>query len=210
MRSTRLVEWLLVIIVGLLLLVPLCASTSLGQDGHGCCLTVPVQDAEGSFESLNGEYQLKVDEVDKPEPNCLDGCVYTRSDDPKMEEYCFSQTDQLASVLPTSCPATSTLASFGTTWEGTSSVSSVTTSTAGPETTAEISVLNLREETEKQIAGIDALMNNVDSSSALKTELEKLKNLLSGLSGSLTTFDGQRVKREFKHNKNAALQLFHQ
>ena len=154
-----------------------------------------LQDAEGISESLNGEYQLKVDEVDKPEPNCLDGCVYTRSDDPKMEEYCFSQTDQLASVLPTSCPATSTLASFGTTWEGTSSVSSVTTSTAGPEATAEISVLNLREETEKQIAGIDALINNVDSSSALKTELEKLKNLLSGLSGSLTTFDGQRVKR---------------
>ena len=154
-----------------------------------------LQDAEGSFESLNGEYQLKVDELDKPDPNCLDGCVYTRSDDPKMEEYCFSQTDEVSSVLPSSCPATSTLASFGTTWEGTSSISSVSTPTAGPETTADISVLNLREETEKQIADLDALINNVDSSSALKTELEKLKDLLSGLSGSLSTFEGGRVKR---------------
>ena len=155
-----------------------------------------LQDAVGSFERLNGEYQLKVDEVDKPDPNCLDGCVYTRSDDPKMEEYCFSQTDEVASVLPTSCPATSTLASFGTTWEGTSSVSSVSTTTSVSETTTDISVLNLREETEKQIADLDALINNVDSSSALKTELEKLKDLLSGLSGSLSTFEeGGRVKR---------------
>ena len=114
-----------------------------------------------------------------------------------MEEYCFSQTEQeAASVLPTSCPATSTLASFGTTWEGTSSVSSLSTSSAIPgTTTAEISVSNLREETEKQIADLDALINNVESSSALKTELEKLKNLLSGLSGSLGNLEGRRVKR---------------
>ena len=146
---------------------------------------------------MNGEYQLKVDELEKPDPNCLDSCVYTRRDDPEMEEYCFSQTEQeAASVLPTSCPATSTLASFGTTWESTSSVSSLSTSSALPGTTAaEISVSNLREETEKQIADLDALINNVESSSALKTELEKLKNLLSGLSGSLGTLEGRRVKR---------------
>merc|ERR1719341_705401 len=145
MGSSRGVQLLLVTLVGLL---PVSANASLAPEGHGCCLTVLVQDAEGSFESLNGEYQLKVDELDKPDPNCLDGCVYTRSDDPKMEEYCFSQTDEVSSVLPSSCPATSTLASLGTTWEGTSSVSSVLTTTSVSETTTEISVLNLREETE--------------------------------------------------------------
>ena len=68
-----------------------------------------LQDAEGSFESLNGEYELKMDELEKPDPNCVDSCVYTRRDDPDMEEYCFSPTEyEAASVLPTSCPATST------------------------------------------------------------------------------------------------------
>ena len=157
-----------------------------------------LQDAEGSFESLNGEYQLKVDELDKPDPNCVDSCVYTRRDDPEMEEYCFSQTQyEAASVLPSSCPAISTLASFGTSWEDTSSVSGVSTSIVAPGTTAAaMSVLDLREETEKQIADLDALINDVDSSPVLKTELEKLKNLLSGLSGSLdTVLEGGRVKR---------------
>ena len=151
-----------------------------------------LQDAEGSFESLNGEYELKVDELEKPDPNCVDSCVYTRRDDPDMEEYCFSPTEyEAASVLPTSCPVTSTLASFGT-----SSVSSASTSTAVPDTTAAVSILNLREETEKQIADLDALINNVESSPVLKTELEKLKDLLSGLSGSLgTVLEGGRVKR---------------
>merc|ERR1719341_2210131 len=137
MGSSRGVQLLLVTLVGLL---PVSANASLAPEGHGCCLTVLVQDAEGSFESLNGEYQLKVDELDKPDPNCVDSCVYTRRDDPKMEEYCFSQTQyEAASVLPTSCPAISTLASFGT-----SSVSSASTSTAVPDTTAAASILNLR------------------------------------------------------------------
>ena len=151
-----------------------------------------MQDAEGSFESLNGEYELKVDELDKPDPNCLDSCVYTRRGDPEMEEYCFTQTEhESASVLPASCPATSTLASFGT-----SSVSSVSPSPAVPDTTAAISVLNLQEETEKQIADLDNLINNEESSSALKTELDKLKDLLIGLSDSLSTvLESGRVKR---------------
>jgi DNA gyrase/topoisomerase IV subunit A len=57
-------------------------------------------------------------------------------------------------------------------------------------------IQNQKKELEKQIADLDALINDVDSSPVLKTELEKLKNLLSGLSGSLTTvLEGGRVKR---------------
>ena len=151
-----------------------------------------MQDAEGSFERLNGEYELKVDALEKPDPNCLDSCVYTRRGDPEMAEYCFSQMEhESASVSPFSCPATSTLASFGT-----SSLPSESTSAAASDTTAAISVLNLQEETEKHIADLDNLINNEESSPALTIELNKLKDLLIGLSGSLSTVvESGRVKR---------------
>ena len=42
---------------------------------------------------MNGEYQLKVDEGAKPDPNCVDGCVYTRQGNSE-EEYCFARSDQ--------------------------------------------------------------------------------------------------------------------
>ena len=42
---------------------------------------------------MNGEYQLKLDEGAKPDPNCVDGCVYTRQGN-SDEEYCFARSDQ--------------------------------------------------------------------------------------------------------------------
>ena len=42
---------------------------------------------------MNGEYQLKLDEGAKPDPNCVDGCVYTRHGNSE-EEYCFARSDQ--------------------------------------------------------------------------------------------------------------------
>ena len=145
---------------------------------------------------MNGEYQLKADEGVKPDPICLDGCVYTKLGDPHMEEYCFGEAEQAgASVLPTSCPATSTLVSFWTTGEDVSTTPTVSLLTDEVGTAEEISISNLREETEKQLADLDGLINNVDSSPALKIELEKLKDLLNGLSGSLGGFESGRMKR---------------
>ena len=121
--------------------------------------------------------------------------MYTKLGDPHMEEYCFGEAEQAgASVLPTSCPAMSSLVSFWTTGEDVSTTPTVSlTDEVG--TAEEISMSNLREETEKQLADLDDLINNVDSSPALKIELEKLKELLSGLSGSLGDFESGRMKR---------------
>ena len=50
-----------------------------------CCPIRTVRDALGEDSKLNGVYTLKTKEASKPDPICLDGCIYTRDD----EEYCF-------------------------------------------------------------------------------------------------------------------------
>merc|ERR1712130_1037708 len=54
---------------------------------EGCCQTKTVRDAPASVSELNGVYTLKADEGSKPDPSCMDGCVYVRNN----EEYCFVQ-----------------------------------------------------------------------------------------------------------------------
>ena len=50
-----------------------------------CCRIKTVRDALGEDSKLNGVYTLKTKEDSKPDPICLDGCVYTRDN----QEYCF-------------------------------------------------------------------------------------------------------------------------
>ena len=50
-----------------------------------CCLTKTVRDAPEGDSKLNGVYTLKIKEDSKPDPKCMDGCVYMRDN----EEYCF-------------------------------------------------------------------------------------------------------------------------
>merc|ERR1719184_667990 len=52
---------------------------------EGCCQTKTVRDAPAAVSDLNGVYTLKTKEDSKPDPNCMDGCVYMRDN----EEYCF-------------------------------------------------------------------------------------------------------------------------
>merc|ERR1719222_128462 len=56
-----------------------------------------VRDAPAEVSELNGVYTLKSDEGSKPDPNCMDGCVYLRDN----EEYCFVQksTEEGATVV---------------------------------------------------------------------------------------------------------------
>ena len=51
-----------------------------------CCLIKTVRDASEDSK-LNGVYILKAKEDSKPDPNCMDGCVYLK--DNEDEEYCF-------------------------------------------------------------------------------------------------------------------------
>ena len=50
-----------------------------------CCLTKTVRDAPEGDPKLNGVYTLKRREDFKPDPLCIDGCVYMKDN----EEYCF-------------------------------------------------------------------------------------------------------------------------
>ena len=62
-----------------------------------CCQTKTVRDAPAAVSELNGVYNLKAKEDSKPDPNCMDGCVYLRDN----EEYCFVQksTEEGATVV---------------------------------------------------------------------------------------------------------------
>ena len=52
-----------------------------------CCPIKTVTDALGEDSEMNGMYILKAKEDSKPDPNCMDGCVYMRDN----EEYCFTE-----------------------------------------------------------------------------------------------------------------------
>ena len=67
------------------------------QAQEGCCQQKTVRDAPAEVSELNGVYTLKADEGSKPDPNCMDGCVYLRDN----EEYCFVQksTEEGATVV---------------------------------------------------------------------------------------------------------------
>ena len=52
-----------------------------------CCQTKTVRDAREQDSHLNGVYTLKTKEDSKPDPICVDGCVYVKDD----KEYCFKE-----------------------------------------------------------------------------------------------------------------------
>merc|ERR1711936_1299725 len=62
-----------------------------------CCQTKTVRDAPEEVSELNGVYTLKTKEDTKPDPSCMDGCVYLRDN----EEYCFVEkpTEEGATVV---------------------------------------------------------------------------------------------------------------
>lgn len=77
-----------VLLPGVFLLVAASWRSTKAQTAQeGCCHTKTVRDAPAEVSELNGVYTLKSDEGSKPDPNCMDGCVYLRDN----EEYCFVQ-----------------------------------------------------------------------------------------------------------------------
>ena len=69
---------------GLLLLVSACGQ--LLEAIEDCCLTKTVRDAPAEFSELNGVYTLKGKENSRPDPACMNSCVYLKDN----EEYCFA------------------------------------------------------------------------------------------------------------------------
>ena len=52
-----------------------------------CCPMKTVRDASGEDSKLNGVYILKTKEDTKPDPVCVDGCIYVKEN----REYCFKE-----------------------------------------------------------------------------------------------------------------------
>ena len=84
-----------ILVPGVFLLVA--ASWRPTRAQEDCCQTKTVRDAPAEVSELNGVYTLKAKEDSKPDPNCMDGCVYMRDN----EEYCFVQksTEEGATVV---------------------------------------------------------------------------------------------------------------
>ena len=63
-----------------------------------CCLTKTVRDAPE--EDLNGVFTLKTKEDLKPDPICVDGCVYAKDN----KEYCFKEQAGAAPTISCEVP----------------------------------------------------------------------------------------------------------
>ena len=76
-----------ILVPGVFLLLAVSWQPTTGQTTaqEDCCQTKTVRDAPAAVSELNGVYTLKAKEDSKPDPNCMDGCVYMRDN----EEYCF-------------------------------------------------------------------------------------------------------------------------
>merc|ERR1712106_1168629 len=92
-----------------------------------CCQTKNVVNAPAGKEALNGNYVLKPSSSSstKPDPNCADGCIYTKGSD----EYCFMNVP-LNEAADVKCDA-GTPAAGGTTVAGGTPVVGGTTAAGG-------------------------------------------------------------------------------
>merc|ERR1719430_2876869 len=120
----------------LVLTSPIYAAIKLNPSGGGCCHSVTVKEAGPEFASLNGEYYLEDSNEEKPEPVCIDGCIYKRLGDD--DEYCFKENFSAgAKTKPKSCPA-STSSSYGVSPSTTTEPASTSSSPGvSPSTTTE-------------------------------------------------------------------------
>merc|ERR550519_2853527 len=106
-----------------LLALPVLTSVRFTPEGHSCCQFVVVEDAVGEYIGLNGDYTLKMDSLDLPDPICLDGCIYTKQGGPPEDEYCFREEATAgANVEQNSCPAISSTVTGTTPITGTSTL----------------------------------------------------------------------------------------
>merc|ERR550519_2097626 len=133
-----------------LLALPVLTSVRFTPEGHSCCQFVAVEDAVGEYIGLNGDYTLKMDSLDLPDPICLDGCIYTKQGGAPEDEYCFREEATAgANVEQNSCPALSS-----STLAGTSPMA---------ETTVEASLENIRSHIDEAQAKVSEHKTELDT-----------------------------------------------
>merc|ERR1711936_1498981 len=172
------------------------------QAQEGCCQQKTVRDAPAEVSELNGLYILKADEGSKPDPNCMDGCVYLRDN----EEYCFVQksTEEGATVVceaatspfftGSSTPPTSPVSggSTGSTFGGPTGQTGSTPTGSTDGTTGSLDDLTSRanEAHEKKKAAEAAIAN----AEAAKAAAEDVSNKLNDL--DMSKFVSSRFRRQ--------------
>ena len=70
--------------------------------GHGaddCCPFIMVN-VGGAYQDLDGEYTLKAKQDLKPDEICLNGCIYSKKDDP--DDFCFRMDEEF--LADVECP----------------------------------------------------------------------------------------------------------
>merc|ERR1712130_358846 len=157
----------------LLLALPVLTSVRFTPEGHSCCQFVIVEDAVGEYIGLNGDYTLKTDSLDLPDPICLDGCIYTKAGGPPEDEYCFREEATAgANVEQTSCPAITSAATGSTPITATS-------------TTAEVSLEDIRSLVDEARQKVLEHKNELDSllqdSSLAPSTVQALNQILTNL-----------------------------
>merc|ERR1712212_116262 len=187
----------------LLLALPVFNSVRFTPEGHSCCQFVVVEDAAGGYISLNGDYTLKTDNLDLPDPICLDGCIYTKQGGPPEDEYCFrEETTAGANVEQNSCPAITTTSLTGTT--------PIITTSAG--TTVEASLESIRSLVDEARAKVSEHKNALDtlilssSSSLSPSAVQALNQISSNLESmgssmaSIGSLGSSRLRRATKED----------
>ena len=72
----------------------MCGQGPIGGDGDSTCCSLISVNARGPNEALSGDYKLKTSQDYRPEPVCVNGCIYTREGSPATQEYCFKTTNE--------------------------------------------------------------------------------------------------------------------
>ena len=80
------------LIPGVFLFSAICWPPIIAPD---CCQTKTVRDAPGQDSHLNGVYTLKTKKDSKPDPVCVDGCVYVKGN----QEFCFKEQAGVTSTV---------------------------------------------------------------------------------------------------------------
>ena len=71
----------------------------IGGDGSANCCPIITVNADDNNQELSGKYKLKIKQESKPNEVCINGCIYTKQDDPDEYEYCFKMENIYPAVV---------------------------------------------------------------------------------------------------------------
>ena len=145
-----------------------------------------------------GTYTLSKDVGGPPDPNCFDGCIYSKEGSPS-EEYCFSVSvpgadieDQCDATLPP--PTDGSTATAGSTTEGPTTTAAPTTTAVSLKSTVDESI----EDAQTSLDTINDLLDDDTLSDDLKTSLSEVQSTITDLISSLSSYSTDLSRRRLR------------